>query len=398
MDTLARAIPYSPAMLYAIFSLIVLLFMGTTWLTLLFQIMWTGFMVYAGQQGHVKVAWGMFTVPVAITIVYMLYSLISGTSTNVTPITPSLDGGGVDIGPVIETEEPSQFMSIDAAAINMRAEGVRAPELLVRDALQRTSQTKIGHVNKQEYDQAKLLLVSESQGGPQPPTRPTPTKPTPTQPTPSRPTPTQPALPASAIELPPVRSDLSIEQRWVEAHNFYRRKHCVPDVTWNAEVSKKSKEWTDNLAANKQGQLEHGGLNWSGGRLGQNLAAYWSSGGSVSKPVEYTVADWYEEVVLPNVVALNSSLSLADRQRQVLDRVKQLRPGDCPTDSTNYIYGDATNRCNPETGHFTQVVWKDSRQIGCSTSIAPNGTVVAGCDYTPAGNYLGRFAENVKKC
>jgi hypothetical protein len=49
-----------------------------------------------------------------------------------------------------------------------------------------------------------------------------------------------------------------------------------------------------------------------------------------------------------------------------------------------------------KTGHFTQVVWKNTAKIGAG--IAYNGArtkayVVA--QYTPPGNYLGQFKENV---
>ena len=42
------------------------------------------------------------------------------------------------------------------------------------------------------------------------------------------------------------------------------------------------------------------------------------------------------------------------------------------------------------TGHFTQVVWKSSNQLGCGHS---SGFVV--CNYYPAGNYQGEYERNV---
>ncbi len=48
-----------------------------------------------------------------------------------------------------------------------------------------------------------------------------------------------------------------------------------------------------------------------------------------------------------------------------------------------------------ETGHFTQVVWKNSTQVGFAVAQAPNGYFYAVANYYPAGNYTGQFPKNV---
>jgi len=58
---------------------------------------------------------------------------------------------------------------------------------------------------------------------------------------------------------------------------------------------------------------------------------------------------------------------------------------------------------NPQPSHFTQVVWKSSTQLGCAVS-ACNGIFAASdglaqyytCEYSPPGNYIGEFAQNVQ--
>ena len=47
------------------------------------------------------------------------------------------------------------------------------------------------------------------------------------------------------------------------------------------------------------------------------------------------------------------------------------------------------------TGHFTQVVWKDTRQLGCGLAINRKNKVYGVCDYSPPGNYEGKYKENV---
>lgn len=54
-----------------------------------------------------------------------------------------------------------------------------------------------------------------------------------------------------------------------------------------------------------------------------------------------------------------------------------------------------------DTGHFTQMVWKDTTAIGCAWKQCPGsvGTLVA-CEYAPHGNIVGNnnqyFRDNVK--
>jgi hypothetical protein len=44
------------------------------------------------------------------------------------------------------------------------------------------------------------------------------------------------------------------------------------------------------------------------------------------------------------------------------------------------------------TGHFTQISWKDSTQIGCG--YAPGCSLYV-CHYDPPGNVIEHFNENV---
>lgn len=50
---------------------------------------------------------------------------------------------------------------------------------------------------------------------------------------------------------------------------------------------------------------------------------------------------------------------------------------------------------NGKTGHFTQVVWKNSKEVGFGVAKAPNGAFYAVANYFPAGNYANQYADNV---
>ena len=48
------------------------------------------------------------------------------------------------------------------------------------------------------------------------------------------------------------------------------------------------------------------------------------------------------------------------------------------------------------TGHFTQLVWKETEEVGFG--VANKGsTYYVVANYYPAGNFLGQFANNVFK-
>lgn len=54
-------------------------------------------------------------------------------------------------------------------------------------------------------------------------------------------------------------------------------------------------------------------------------------------------------------------------------------------------YSYDTNDCEvgQMCGHYTQVVWRDSRNIGCARVVCDNGDVFMTCNYDPPGNYIG---------
>ncbi len=50
------------------------------------------------------------------------------------------------------------------------------------------------------------------------------------------------------------------------------------------------------------------------------------------------------------------------------------------------------------SGHFTQVVWKSTEEIGCAKSYsAKSYTTYLVCNYNPMANFIGSEKENVPK-
>ena len=46
------------------------------------------------------------------------------------------------------------------------------------------------------------------------------------------------------------------------------------------------------------------------------------------------------------------------------------------------------------TGHFTQMVWRQTRSLGCAKGKCPGQSLWV-CQYDPPGNMMGAFPANV---
>lgn len=143
-------------------------------------------------------------------------------------------------------------------------------------------------------------------------------------------------------------------------HNVYRCMHGVPRLQWGPALTTAAQQWANH----QRDQMVHGGLVGVGGlskgkRLGQNLYVSWSSG---NVNANACTQQWYNEI--------------------------RSTPGG----------RGAQAGFNPNTGHYTQVVWKSTQWLGCGKwcgrSNGMNCCQVV-CDYWPAGNMMGAFAANV---
>ena len=69
--------------------------------------------------------------------------------------------------------------------------------------------------------------------------------------------------------------------------------------------------------------------------------------------------------------------------------------------ATNLWYNEvsmhnySSNQFVYETGHFTQVVWKNSTELGIAKAVSGSGKCYISANYKPPGNYEGQFIENV---
>ncbi len=140
----------------------------------------------------------------------------------------------------------------------------------------------------------------------------------------------------------------------VTAHNQWRQAVGVPEIRWSAPLANSAQQWAV--------QLQHRGCNpaHSGMRgLGENL--YWASPRHLSSGTTQ----------VQHVSAQHVANAWAGEQQH---------------------YDHARNTCarGKVCGHYTQVVWHTTTDIGCAKAVCANHSQVWVCHYAPPGNWHGQ--------
>lgn len=144
------------------------------------------------------------------------------------------------------------------------------------------------------------------------------------------------------------------EEQFLAAHNEARAKKGLDPLTWDLGLENFSEDWARYLGNHADCALIH---SQSDRYYGENIAKFW--GDRVRSGAD-AVALWIKE---------------------------------------EQFYDYKTNSCEEGKvcGHYTQVVWRDTKKLGCAVYWCPTeakdrfkkvGVFV--CQYSPAGNYIGR--------
>ena len=140
---------------------------------------------------------------------------------------------------------------------------------------------------------------------------------------------------------PPEEEVNDIAQEFLEAHNVYRTEVGIENLTWSDELAQSATEWAEELA--KTCAFEH-----STGNYGENLWKGTAGAFSITQVVD----SWGSE--------------------------KQ-----------DYNYNENSCAVGAVCGHYTQIVWESTTEVGCGTATC-DGWDVWVCQYTPAGNVIGQ--------
>ncbi|CAJ2500770.1 Uu.00g036230.m01.CDS01 [Anthostomella pinea] len=147
-----------------------------------------------------------------------------------------------------------------------------------------------------------------------------------------------PSIPSQAPEFV---DQATFTSAILNSTNVYRAEHNASDVRWNQTLQDYASDYLDSTC-----DFKH-----SGGPYGENLAIGCANATSC-------VEAWGDE-------------------------------GD------DYNYRDG--KFSEKTGHFTQLVWKDTTDVGCGQKLCGDDGWYLVCEYWPRGNVIGDFDQEVDK-
>jgi len=126
----------------------------------------------------------------------------------------------------------------------------------------------------------------------------------------------------------------------LSTHNSVRSHAGVPPLVWSERLAARAQDWANTLLARRA--FSHR----PNSRYGENL---FEITGASASPAQ-VVANWASE-------------------------------------SRNYDYN--ANSCRGVCGHYTQIVWRDTKEVGCAVARG-GGREVWVCNYDPPGNWIGK--------
>ncbi|XP_068340796.1 uncharacterized protein [Pyrus communis] len=135
----------------------------------------------------------------------------------------------------------------------------------------------------------------------------------------------------------------ALVQEFLMAHNEIRREEKMKPLVWNDTMAQLAEDW-----AMKQDhhdcQMQHSSYQGMGENLFWAYKAHWL-------PRE-AVHDWGHEKV---------------------------------------YYNKEKRECEPDKpcAHYTQIIWKDTEQVGCARHKCSNENLLVVCEYYPPGNWVG---------
>jgi uncharacterized protein YkwD len=134
----------------------------------------------------------------------------------------------------------------------------------------------------------------------------------------------------------------------IAAHNRYRSELGLSDLKWSERLSGNAQEWASHLASKGGNTLEHSRNSGEGENLWLGTTGAFS--------YQQMVDGWGDEK-------------------------QYFKAGQFPDVSTTGNWSDV--------GHYTQIIWRDTTEVGCATASAGGNDILV-CRYSPPGNFMGQ--------
>lgn len=135
-------------------------------------------------------------------------------------------------------------------------------------------------------------------------------------------------------------------------HNKVRKEVGVGPLKWNNEIAAYAQRWADYLAKSKRCDIRHRKPKEKEGEyFGENI--FWGKSATEIKIVEASYS-WY-----------------AEKKEYQFSR-----------------FGDERGAV---IGHYTQMVWRNTTEMGAGTATCPGGKIIVVANYNPPGNHTGEY-------
>jgi pathogenesis-related protein 1 len=141
----------------------------------------------------------------------------------------------------------------------------------------------------------------------------------------------------------------------VTAHNKWRTEVGIPDIKWSATLADTAQAYADTLKVTQGCKGVHSGAPG----LGENL--YWAS-----------------------------ALKYSDGTTKIQNITPTQGTDKWGSEKQNYTYSTNTCATGKVCGHYTQIVWKNTTEVGCGKAVCADNTQIWVCNYTPQGNVVGQ--------
>ncbi|KAK3396250.1 CAP domain-containing protein [Sordaria brevicollis] len=221
-----------------------------------------------------------------------------------------------------------------------------------------------------ETTSSTVIFVPVSSSTKQPEPEPT-TAPVVVAPPPATTSAQQEPAATTKVDAPAAPASSNYADTLLYHHNIHRSNHSAGALSWGETYAKYAQQAA--AACKFQHDLSPGG-----GGYGQNIAMWGSTNkqtvqdvGSVKAGAQATTNMWYN--------------------------------GELPLWPASDYGKENPDMSNFEGwGHFSQLVWKETQELGCYTQFCPAGTMnpqmdvwYTVCNYYPAGNMGGGYGKNV---
>ena len=142
----------------------------------------------------------------------------------------------------------------------------------------------------------------------------------------------------------------------LKVHNDARKEVGVPPLAWSKKLEEQALKYAKQIA--RTNNYKH-----SNTKDGENLAMYY----------EYEKHNKVKTYIYSDTPLYDASVAWYDEIKDYkYSKIKRYRIG-------------------MKIGHYTQMVWKDTKEVGIASAISKNGKVYVVARYYPAGNYLGEY-------